>query len=144
MTFRFASIAALAIVYTAAPAFAHGSGHGMGGNGMNQSMPSHMISPSIVVGNHNSTGRNNRLREDLKVATFVGLHLASLSKQLNAALQAHNQALVIQILDKLKALSLLDAKFGLTSKASLGNGQTIEIGVGAQGDVAISGMATGT
>lgn len=142
MTFRFATIATLAIVCVAAPAFAHGSGHG--GNGMNQSMPSHMTPPSTMGSNNKSSGPNNRVRKQLKVATFVGLRLGSLSQQLNAALLAHNQALAAQVLNELKTLSLLDARFGLTSKASLGNGQTIEIGVGAHGDVGISGTATGT
>lgn len=143
MTFRFATIAALALVVLSPPAFAHGGGHGMSGHGMSHSMPSYMASRSTMGGNQKSTGPNHRVQEQMKVGTLVSSRLLSLSKQLFAAVQAGNQAQVIKILGELKSLSLLDASFHLTSSVNLGGGETVEIGVGAHGDVAVNGPAVG-
>jgi hypothetical protein len=132
------TIALLAFICVSAPAFAHGGGN----HGMNQSMPSHMTSPSNTAHDHNkSTQQNGKLtvQEQQKILAMISPRLSTLAPQLAAALQSGNKALAAQLLGQLKALSRLEAKFHLTTFTGVGNGGQIELGTGVHGGITLNG-----
>ena len=117
----------------------NGGNGGVGGNGLNQSA-THMTSPSTIGSNTKGAGPNNKLRDQMKIATLVSSRLTALNGQLATALQTGNKTLAARILRELEALSRLEARFHLASESNLGNGRTIEIGFGAHGGVTINGQ----
>jgi hypothetical protein len=134
------TIALLAFVCVSAPAFAHGGG---GNHGMNQSMPSHMTSPSNTSnGSNKSMQQNGKLtvQEQQKILAQIAPRLNTLPPQLAAALQAGNKALAARLLGELKALSRFEAKFHLTTFTGVGNGGQVELGFGAHGGVTLNGQ----
>jgi len=133
-------IAALAIVAIAPPAFAHGGG---GNHGMNQSMPSHVNSPSNTSNDNNKSMQHDgklTVQEQQKILAQIAPRLNTLPAQLAAALQAGNKALAARLLGELKALSRLEAKFHLTTFTGVGNGGQIELGFSVHGGVTLNGQ----
>lgn len=134
------TIALLALVSISAPAFAHGGG---GNHGMNQSMPSHMTSPSNTAnGNTKSMQQNGKITPQQKeqVLLKVAPQLTALAPQLTAALQSGNKALAAKILGELKTLSRLEAKFQVTTFTGVANGGQLELGFSVHGGVTLNGQ----
>ena len=133
-------IAALAFIAIAAPAFAHGGG---GNHGMNQSMPSHVNSPSNTSNDNNKSMQHDgklTVQEQQKIFAMVSPRLSTLSLQLTAAMQSGNKALEARIFGELKALSRFEAKFHLTTFTGVGNGGQIELGFSVHGGVTLNGQ----
>ena len=140
MTRTSKTIALLAFICVSAPAFAHGGG---GNHGMNQSMPSHVTSPSNTSnGNNKSMEHNGKLtpQEQQKIFAMISPRLSALALQLAAAMQAGNKALEARIFGEFRALSRFEAKVHLTTFTGVGNGGTLELGAGVHGGLTLNGQ----